>query len=111
MGGRRAILSVWTLTIFLLAASSAWAGPVANGAEAQKMIRALLAGRTPPLNVGPVREAGQGYEVEVVTPTGTLVDRLLVDKASGRLRSLYGRMLLSLEPTGNQSPALAPGGS
>jgi hypothetical protein len=62
------------------------------------MVRGLLAGRTPPLDVGAIREVGQTYEVEVVTPGGSLVDRWLVDKASGRFRSLYGQMLLSFAP-------------
>jgi hypothetical protein len=62
------------------------------------MVRGLLAGRTPPLDVGAIREVGQSYEVEVVTPGGNLADRWLVDKANGQIRSLYGRMLLSFAP-------------
>jgi len=111
MERRAAVLAFCILVILLLAFAPAWAGSVRTGAQAEGLVRGLLQHRTPPLRIGTVREAGQVYEAEVVTPRGTLVDRLLVEKASGRVRSLYGRMLLSLEPSGNQLPAPAPGGS
>jgi len=94
----------------LLASAPVWAEPVRNPEEAQALVRGLLVGRTPPLAVGTVREAGQSYEVEVVTPGGTLVDRLLVEQASGRLRSLYGRMLLSFTPDGGGGMGTMGGG-
>ena len=93
-----AVHSVWILTILLLASIPAWGDPVLSNVEAQALVRRVLAGRTPPAEVGSVREAGQSYEVEVVTPGGSLVDRMLVDKADGGMRSLYGRMLLSFAP-------------
>jgi len=111
MSRGRLVLSVWFFVVFLLTSAPTWAGPVVSGVEAQRMVQRLLAGRTPPLKLGAVREAGQSYEVEVVTPKGTLVDRLLVEKSRGQVRSLYGQTLLSLDPIGGQRPALAPGGS
>ncbi len=110
MSRRPAILSVWVLTI-LLASTPAWGESVRSSVEAQGMVRARLSGRTPPLNVGTVREVGQSYEVELVTSRGTLVDRLLLDKGTGRIRSLYGRMLLSFAPIDSPPPAPALGGS
>jgi hypothetical protein len=95
-----AVHMVWILAGLLLASAPVWAEAVRSPAEAHAMVRGLLAGRTPPLTVGTVREAGQSYEVEVVTPGGSLVDRLLVEQASGRIRSLYGRMLASFAPDG-----------
>ena len=88
---------IWTLAIVLLAAVVARADPVRGEAEAQEMVRALLASRTPPLYAGAVRQVGQSYEVEVVTPAGSLADRWLVDGSSDRIRSLYGRMLMSFD--------------
>jgi len=107
----RPALAVSVLIALSLTSTFAWAGPVRSRVEAQGMVQALLAGRTHLLKIGTVREVGQSYEVEVVTPGGTLVDRLLVEKFSGRLRSLYGQMLLSLQPTGSSHLALVPGGS
>lgn len=110
MGQRLVVLLVWIIAL-PLAPIPGWAGPVQSGAEAEGMVRTLVARRTPPLDVGVVREVGQSYEVEVVTRKGTLVDRLLVEKASGRIRSLYGRMLMSLEPSGGLQTATPPGAS
>lgn len=112
MSRKAAAHAVWILAVWLLgsvpawggcggggfAPDSAWTGPIRSDTEVQAMVRGLLAGRTPPLDVGAIREVGQSYEVEVVTPGGSLVDRWLVDKASGQRRSLYGQMLLSFAP-------------
>lgn len=108
MRRKRAGQMVWILALCLLASAPAWANGVQSSAEAQALAQALLAGRTSPLQVGDVREVGQAYEVEVVTPKGSLVDRWLVDKASGRMQSLYGRMLLSFTPAPG-SNTLSPG--
>lgn len=105
-----AVYMVWILTGLLLASTSVWAEPVRSPVEAHTRVQGLLMGRTPPLAVGTVREAGQSYEVEVVTPGGTLVDRLLVEQASGRVRSLYGRMLLSFAPDGGSGMGPMGGG-
>lgn len=100
MRRKRAVRSVWMLVACLIAAMPAWAEPLRSAGEVQALVQGLLVGRTPPLEAGTVREVGQSYEVEVVTPGSSLVDRWLVDKASGRIRSLYGRMLLSFQPGG-----------
>ena len=94
------VRSVWMLVAFLIASMPAWAQSLRNPAEVQTLVQGLLMGRTPPLQAGTIREVGQSYEVEVVTPGGSLVDRWLVDKVSGRIRSLYGQMLLSFQPGG-----------
>ena len=94
------VRSVWMLIACLSASLPAWAESLQSPAEVQTLVQGLLMGRTPPLEAGTIREVGQSYEVEVVTPSGSLVDRWLVDKVSGRIRSLYGRMLLSFQPGG-----------
>ncbi|MGH8058915.1 MAG: hypothetical protein ACREOH_17045 [Candidatus Entotheonellia bacterium] len=97
--------TAWVLAVVLLATLPAWAAPVRSSVEAQALVRGLLAVRTPTLQVGPVREVGPSYEVEVATSAGSLIDRLLVDKASGTIRSLYGQMLLSFQPWGLRPPS------
>lgn len=77
---------------------SASAEPARTVVAARDVVARMLRERAPSLLVGGVLDAGQSYEVEVVTSRGSLVDRLLVDKASGRLRSLYGRTLMSFAP-------------
>ncbi len=61
------VVLVWILPLFLLRVLPAWAGQVRSGLEAQNVVRATLTGRTPALTVANVREAGDRYEVEVVT--------------------------------------------
>lgn len=106
----RALLSISIFIVVFASTMPSFAQPVRTAAEAEAAIRALLASRRSPLTVGTVREAGRSYEVEVSTAKGTLVDRLLVDKASGQVRSLYGSMLASLQPSGTP-PGVMPGGS
>jgi hypothetical protein len=103
----RTLLSFSIFIIVVLASTiPAVAQPVQTAAGAEAAVRALLASRSSTLSVGTVREVGPRYEVEVVTAKGTLVDRLLIDKANGQARSLYGSMLASLQPAAVPSPPL-----
>lgn len=46
--------------------------------------------RNPNLKLGKIEDKGQSFEAEVVTKKeGALVDRLAVDKYTGRVRSVY----------------------
>ena len=85
-------------------------GGAEPGGSARDGARAPGGPNTSPLTVGTVREAGQSYEVEVVTPGGSLVDRLPVEQASGRIRSLHGRMLASFAPDGGGGMGMMGGG-
>ena len=45
--------------------------------------------RNPNLKIGSVEEKGDHYEVAIETKDGALVDKILVDKDTGRMRSAY----------------------
>jgi Spy/CpxP family protein refolding chaperone len=45
--------------------------------------------RNPNLETGKVKDMGEVFEVEIVTKDKSLVDKVLVDKKSGRIRSAY----------------------
>ena len=43
----------------------------------------------PNLKLGKINDAGATFEVEIVTKDNSLVDKVLVDKNSGSMRSAY----------------------
>jgi hypothetical protein len=45
--------------------------------------------RNPNLKVGKIEDKGVYFEAEITTKDGSLVDKLLVDKDTGRMRSVY----------------------
>jgi hypothetical protein len=45
--------------------------------------------RNPNLKVGEIEDKGDYFEAEITTKDGSLVDKLLVDKDTGRMRSVY----------------------
>ena len=45
--------------------------------------------RNPNLKVGKIEDKGVYFEAEITTQDGSLVDKLLVDKDTGRMRSVY----------------------
>jgi hypothetical protein len=45
--------------------------------------------RNPNLKVGKIQDKGDYFEAEITTNDGSLVDKLLVDKDTGRMRSVY----------------------
>jgi len=59
-----------------------------NGAE-QQVKNMLEASRNPNLKVGEVTVEGDNFQVEVLTKDDALVDKLLVDKDTGAMRSIY----------------------
>lgn len=49
----------------------------------------LRYGRNPNLKIGDAEDKGSDFEVSVVTKDGSLVDRILVNKNNGWMRSVY----------------------
>jgi len=49
----------------------------------------LEAGGNPNLKVGKVTEVGRDFEVEIVTKDGSLANKVLVEKSTGRVLSAY----------------------
>jgi hypothetical protein len=49
----------------------------------------LRANRNPNLKVGKIQEQGNYFEAEIVTKEGSFVDKILVDRYTGRTRSIY----------------------
>ncbi len=49
----------------------------------------LKSTRNPNLKPGKVKDAGNAFEVEILTKDNSLVDKVLVDKSSGWIRSAY----------------------
>lgn len=107
-------MTIVTLALLIIGAASipASAQPVRSEVDAKAVVQAhITKNRNPNLRVGPARDVGRVYEVEVVTRKGTLVDRILVDKEVGHLRSLYGEVILSkMEARGGGRAAVASGG-
>ncbi|MHB8772772.1 MAG: c-type cytochrome [Syntrophales bacterium] len=59
-----------------------------NGAK-QQVERYLRATGNPNLKIGKIESQEQGFDVEILTKEGSLVDRILVNKNTGAMRSLY----------------------
>ena len=56
----------------------------------QEVENYLTSTRNPNLKVGKIQQNDYQYEVDVVTKDGALVDKILVDKDTGRMKSAYG---------------------
>jgi Spy/CpxP family protein refolding chaperone len=64
-------------------------GPIEEkdaGAIVEDYIRSS---RNPNLKLGKIEDTGEAFKVEVVTKDNSIVDEVLVDKSSGRMRSAY----------------------
>jgi hypothetical protein len=59
--------------------------------DAEMLVQDLLKSTgNPNLKLGNIKDEGSAYEVEIVTKGGnSLVDRILVDKRTGWIRSVY----------------------
>jgi hypothetical protein len=58
--------------------------------EAKALVEEMLDySRNPNLKVGRIEEKGDYFEAEITTKDGSLVDKLKVDKDTGRMRSVY----------------------
>jgi hypothetical protein len=56
--------------------------------DAESMLQAYVS-RNPNLKVGTVQDEGNSFEANVTTKDGSLVNKLFVDKDTGRIRSEY----------------------
>ena len=64
-------------------------GPVDEDQARQEVERYIKSSRNPNLKLGKIEDKGKDYEVEIVTKDGSLVDKILVNKSSGTMRSIY----------------------
>jgi hypothetical protein len=60
----------------------------------EKDVKAILENylrsmRNPNLKLGEIKDLGHGFEVEILTTENSLVDKILVDKKTGWMRSVY----------------------
>ena len=55
----------------------------------QEVENYLKSTRNPNLKIGSIEEKGNDYQVDVETKDGALVDKILVDKDTGWMRSVY----------------------
>jgi hypothetical protein len=60
----------------------------------EKDARALLENylqsmRNPNLKLGEIKDLGDGFEAEILTTDNSLVDKIMVDKKTGWMRSVY----------------------
>ena len=61
--------------------------PVANAEEARRLLLNYFAGKE--FTVSGIKERRWGFKADILNKDGKLVDRVLIDKRSGRIRSLY----------------------
>lgn len=60
--------------------------PVANSAEARTLLLNYFAGRD--YSVSEITEKKWGFRGDILDRNGTIIDRVMIDKRSGRIRSL-----------------------
>ncbi|HMK60244.1 MAG TPA: hypothetical protein VK452_03750 [Dissulfurispiraceae bacterium] len=60
---------------------------VSNGEEARRMIKDYFSGRD--VRIGDIRERELFFEADIRDKRGALVDKVIIDKRTGRIRSTY----------------------
>jgi hypothetical protein len=60
--------------------------PVANAAEARKLLQSYFSGQE--YTVSEINEKKWGFRAEIRGKNGTVIDRVMIDKRSGRIRSI-----------------------
>jgi hypothetical protein len=63
--------------------------PVLTSQEAKKVIEVYFAGLGEDITTGKTEEGRLFFEVEVLAKDGAVIDKVIVDKRSGRFRSIY----------------------
>ena len=63
--------------------------PLDKNQAKQQVENYLSSMRNPNLKLGKIEEKGNGYQINIVTKDGSLVDKILVDKNTGWMRSAY----------------------
>lgn len=61
--------------------------PVTDATEARKLLLQYFAGQE--YTVSEVTDRRWGFKAEIIDKDGKVVDRVMIDKRSGRIRSLY----------------------
>ena len=65
-------------------------GKPIDAKEAEAMIKDYLkSSRNPNLKLGKIKDIGNAFEAEIRTRNNDLVDRILIDKETGSVRSAY----------------------
>jgi hypothetical protein len=60
--------------------------PVANVEEARELLQSFFTGKE--YHVSEITEKKWGFKADILDKNGTVVDRVMIDKRSGRIRSL-----------------------
>jgi hypothetical protein len=63
--------------------------PVTSADEAKTLVESYFAGLHENVAVGKIEEKTLFFEVELLNSDGTLIDKAIVDKRTGRIRSIY----------------------
>lgn len=63
--------------------------PVGTAEQAKRVIDLYLAGNNQELTVGSITEKNWYFEAEILDRDKKVTDRVIVDKRSGRIRSIY----------------------
>lgn len=61
--------------------------PVSSASEARRVLEGYFSGKG--VKVGKVREKDLFFEADIIDRNGEVVDRVIVDKRTGRIRSIY----------------------
>ncbi len=63
--------------------------PLDRNQAKQEVENYLRSRKNPNLQLGKIEEKGNGYQINIITKDGSLVDKIMVDKNTGRMRSTY----------------------
>jgi hypothetical protein len=63
--------------------------PVKTSKEAKEVIESYLSSNTKALHAGKIEEKNWYFEAEILDSANTIIDKAIVDKRSGRIRSIY----------------------
>lgn len=77
------------VTVFGNAENFSDGKPITASGAKSLVMNYLKSSKNPNLRVGRVKDVGKSFEVEILTVTNSLVDKILVDKSRGRMRSAY----------------------
>lgn len=61
--------------------------PVSSVAEARKVLREYFAKKN--VKIGEIKEKDLYFEAEILDKSGQVIDTVIVDKRTGRIRSIY----------------------
>jgi hypothetical protein len=53
------------------------------------MVKTYFSSQGVEIRLGKMEERGWYFEAEILDPDGTMIDKVIVDKRAGRIRSIY----------------------